>query len=166
MFGAAASVAFIQAVVFGASTCIILGPQSIFVVRQGLLGNSETIIATVCTLCDFKLIILGAVSFGIIVASLPAVIGVAAWSGALFAIGYGWHSFKSVKEKSETISAAAHAGSSLALAHALSGALALSLLNGIAANVLRLAIRSLARFHGPSGPPATAGGSGKRELGR
>jgi L-lysine exporter family protein LysE/ArgO len=111
------------------SVCVTLGPQSVFVLRQGLRRASATIVATVCTLCDFMLIMMGAAGFGIIVIAFPAVAGVAAWGGAAFALAYGWHAFRSMKAKSGAGRVADHARSSLRPTRVFVGALALSLLN-------------------------------------
>ena len=129
MVGTVGAAAFMQGLVLGAGICVTLGPQSVFVLRQGLRGNSAMIVATVCTLCDFMLIMMGAAGFGIIVIALPALVGVAAWGGALFALVYGWYSFRSMKAKRGAEREGEPAKPSLRPTRVLIGALALSLLN-------------------------------------
>ena len=129
MVGTAGITAFIQGVMLGASICVTLGPQSVFVLRQGLRRASATIVATVCTLCDFMLIMLGAAGFGIIVLAFPVLTGVAAWGGALFALAYGWYAFRSMKAKRGVGRAPEQAKPSLRRTRVFVGALALSLLN-------------------------------------
>lgn len=129
MVGTGGVAAFIQGLVIGASICITLGPQSVFVLRQGLCRNSATMVATVCTLCDFMLIVMGAAGFGIIVIAFPAIARVAAWGGALFALAYGWHAFRSMKVTSGSRRGDGQPNPSLRPTRVLVGALALSLLN-------------------------------------
>ena len=129
MVGTVGAAAFMQGLVLGAGICVTLGPQSVFVLRQGLRGNSAMIVATVCTLCDFMLIMMGAAGFGIIVIAVPALVGVAAWGGALFALVYGWYSFRSMKAKRGAAREGGLAKPSMRPTRVLIGALALSLLN-------------------------------------
>jgi len=128
MVGTAGVAAFIQGLLLGASICLTLGPQSVFVLRQGLRRRSATIVAAVCTLCDFMLIMLGAAGFGSIVIAFPALAGVAAWGGALFAIAYGWHAFRAMK-RTNAAGPAELARSLRRPSRVFVGALALSLLN-------------------------------------
>ena len=44
----------------GASICMTLGPQSAFVLRQGVLRQRAFCVAMICTLADFMLIALAA----------------------------------------------------------------------------------------------------------
>jgi len=128
MVGTAGVAAFLQGLVLGASICLTLGPQSIFVLRQGLRRRSAAIVAAVCTLCDILLIMLGAAGFGGILMAFPAMAGVAAWGGALFAIAYGWLAFRAM-QRTNAAGPAESARSSRRPGRALVGALALSLLN-------------------------------------
>ena len=75
------------------------------------------------------LIMMGATGFGIVVIALPALAGVAAWGGALFALVYGWYSFRSMKAKRGTEREGGLAKPSLRPIRVLIGALALSVFN-------------------------------------
>jgi L-lysine exporter family protein LysE/ArgO len=78
-----------QGVALGVSLCCTLGPQSVFVLRQGLHGKAALEVATICSLADLALIVAGAVGFGALLSAFPSVAKSAGWGSALFIFGYG-----------------------------------------------------------------------------
>lgn len=73
----------------GVSLCCTLGPQSVFVLRQGLRGKAAIEVATICSLADLALIVAGAVGFGALLSAFPSLAASAAWGSAAFIFGYG-----------------------------------------------------------------------------
>jgi L-lysine exporter family protein LysE/ArgO len=78
-----------QGMALGVTLCCTLGPQSVFVLRQGLRGRAALEVATICSLTDLALIVAGAVGFGAILTAAPALAKSAGWGSALFILGYG-----------------------------------------------------------------------------
>ena len=126
---AAGIAAFIQGLVLGASICLTLGPQSAFVLQQGLHRQSATTVAMVCTLCDLTLIIAGAAGFGLLVNAVPNLTEMAAWGSALFALAYGWQVLRSMRRQRRLEHAGHPSTNCLLPMRAVAGALTLSLLN-------------------------------------
>ena len=54
----------LQGMALGVSLCFTLGPQSLFVLRQGMRGERALQVATICSLSDVAMIIAGAAGFG------------------------------------------------------------------------------------------------------
>jgi L-lysine exporter family protein LysE/ArgO len=80
---------FGQGFMLGVGLCGSLGPQSIFVLRQGIRGEAAFGIATVCTLADFLLIAAAIAGADAIILGVPEVTSVGAWGGAAVALAFG-----------------------------------------------------------------------------
>jgi len=78
-----------EGIAVGVGLCCTLGPQSVFVLRQGLHGESALRVAAICSLGDLLMVAAGAAGFGIVLASFPAVAGAADWVSAVFVLLYG-----------------------------------------------------------------------------
>ena len=89
MTAAAEPVALIQGMMLGASICFTLGPQSLFVLRQGIHGEQAFRIAAICTAADLLLIAAAAAGANAIVMSFPEAIRFGAWGGAIFTLAFG-----------------------------------------------------------------------------
>jgi L-lysine exporter family protein LysE/ArgO len=73
----------------GASLIIAIGAQNAFVLRQGLRRRHVLVAVSICVLVDAALISLGVAGFGSLVGLFPAILDVAALSGAAFLVVYG-----------------------------------------------------------------------------
>jgi L-lysine exporter family protein LysE/ArgO len=81
---------FLEGLLFGAGICGTVGPQSLFVLRQGIRGDGVLAVALICTLADVLLIaaaVLGADAFA---AVSPSATSLATWAAAMFALAYGY----------------------------------------------------------------------------
>jgi L-lysine exporter family protein LysE/ArgO len=78
-----------QGVALGVSLCCTLGPQSVFVLRQGLRGRGAIEVATICSAADLALIAAGAVGLGALLETFPSFARSAGWVSAAFVFGYG-----------------------------------------------------------------------------
>ena len=78
-----------------ASLIIAIGPQNLFVLRQGLSGQHLFATALICTLADLILISIGVGGLGTLIAGSDTLITVATLGGAAFLAGYGLCSFRS-----------------------------------------------------------------------
>ena len=79
----------VQGIALGVGLCCTVGPQSIFVLRQGMRGEAPLRAATICSLGDLAMILAGAAGFGLVLASFPALARAANSAGAVFVILYG-----------------------------------------------------------------------------
>lgn len=79
----------LQGIALGVSLCVTLGPQSLFVLRQGMCGERALQVATVCCLSDVAMILAGATGFGALLAAFPDLESLAGWGGAGFVVLYG-----------------------------------------------------------------------------
>ena len=89
MTAPAEPMALIQGIMLGASICFTLGPQSVFVLRQGIHGDHAFRIAAICTAADLILIAAAAAGANAIVMSFPAAVRFGAWGGAIFTLAFG-----------------------------------------------------------------------------
>ena len=79
----------VQGIALGVGLCCTVGPQSIFVLRQGMHGEAALRTATICSLGDLGMILAGAAGFGLVLTSLPALASAANGAGAIFVMLYG-----------------------------------------------------------------------------
>lgn len=89
MTGGPDLVPLLQGIVLGAGICGSLGPQSAFVLRQGIRGDAAFGVAMVCTFTDFLLIAAAAAGADAIGRSLPHAASIGAWGGATIAAAFG-----------------------------------------------------------------------------
>ena len=82
---------FLEGLLFGAGICGTVGPQSLFVLRQGIAAETACLPSrSLCTLADVLLIaaaVLGADAFA---AVSPSATSLATWAAAMFALAYGY----------------------------------------------------------------------------
>ena len=86
---------YLRGLGLGASLIVAIGAQNAFVLRQGLRRQFVFITAVICILCDAVMFSVGALGFGSLVASFPALKTITAWGGALFLLAYGAMSLRS-----------------------------------------------------------------------
>jgi len=89
MVGDVALVPLLQGIVLGAGICCTLGPQSAFVLRQGMYGKSALGVAAICTLADCLLIAAAAGGAGAIILLLPQAARIAFWGSVVFIAVFG-----------------------------------------------------------------------------
>ena len=80
---------FVQGLILGATLCCTVGPQSLFVLRQGIRGQAAGLVALLCTLSDFSLIAVGILGADAVAGLAPDVEGIASWAAAGFMFAYG-----------------------------------------------------------------------------
>ncbi len=93
-------ISLLQGFGLGAGLIIAIGAQNAFVLRQGLKRQHLFVTASISTLCDAILILLGVGGLGAVIASVPALTIIATWGGALFLLFFGLRSFRSAMVKS------------------------------------------------------------------
>jgi L-lysine exporter family protein LysE/ArgO len=84
-----------QGFILGAGLCCTLGPQSIFVLRQGMRRQGAVAVATVCAFTDIAMVGLGVVGFGAILITMPHLELFAAWGAAGLALAFGTRALQS-----------------------------------------------------------------------
>lgn len=93
-------ISLLQGFGLGAGLIIAIGAQNAFILRQGLKRQHLFLTASVSTLCDAILILLGVGGLGTVIASIPMLTIIATWGGALFLLYFGLRSFRSAMVKS------------------------------------------------------------------
>lgn len=121
--------AFIAGLGLGASLIIAIGAQNAFVLRRSLRREHAVLVALVCTLCDWGLIVLGALGFGALVGRVPSLMAWAAWGGAAFLFVHGALAFRSALHPGSLTAEDPEGRAPLGLAGAIVATLAVSLLN-------------------------------------
>ena len=127
MTGGPDLVPLLQGIVLGAGICCSLGPQSAFVLRQGIHGDAAFGVAMICTFADFLLIAAAAAGADLIGRSLPHAASIGAWGGATVAAAFGCYALAGALRRRPAIVQASAVGALHVQAIFL--ALALSLLN-------------------------------------
>ena len=89
MIGSGWLFALLQGILVGAGICFTLGPQSVFVLRQGIRGESAFRIAAICTASDLLLIAAAAAGANAIVMTFPDAARYGIWGGAVFTLAFG-----------------------------------------------------------------------------
>ena len=84
-----------QGFVLGAGLCCTLGPQSVYVLRQGMRRQDAVAVATVCAFTDMAIIALGVLGFGAILITMPHLELFAAWGAAGLALAFGTRALQS-----------------------------------------------------------------------
>ena len=79
----------LQGIALGVSLCFTLGPQSLFVLRQGMRGAQALQVATICSLSDAVMVLAGATGFGALLAAFPSFTTLAGWGSAALVVVYG-----------------------------------------------------------------------------
>ncbi len=77
-----------QGFILGVSICGSIGPQSLFVLRQGIRGEAAFLVALICILVDFAMIAIAIAGAERIVARFPQAETIASWGAALFIFAY------------------------------------------------------------------------------
>ncbi|MFC8043587.1 LysE family transporter [Nocardia sp. NPDC057353] len=73
---------------FGLTLIVAIGAQNAHVLRLGIARTHVGAVVAVCAVSDVLLIAAGIAGFGAVVRSVPEVLVVARWAGALFLFGY------------------------------------------------------------------------------
>jgi L-lysine exporter family protein LysE/ArgO len=73
----------------GLSLIVAIGAQNAFVLRQGLRRDHVLMIVAICAFSDLTLIALGVGGAGLLFTTVPALVEVARWVGAVFLMFYG-----------------------------------------------------------------------------
>ena len=95
MLGEGISAVAAQGFILGAGLCCTLGPQSIFVLRQGMRRQGAVAVATVCAFTDIAMVGLRVVGFGAILITMPHLELFAAWGAAGLALAFGTRALQS-----------------------------------------------------------------------
>jgi len=79
----------LQGIALGVGLCFTLGPQSLFVLRQGMRRERALQVATICALADAAMILAGATGFGALLVAFPSFTRLAGWGSAALVVVYG-----------------------------------------------------------------------------
>ncbi|MCK8615987.1 LysE/ArgO family amino acid transporter [Gordonia sp. C13] len=113
----------------GAGLIVAIGPQNVFVLRQGVARRHTGAIVAVCAISDVVLIVAGVAGLGAIVAAHPQVVTVAKLVGGLYVLVLGLLAAKRCLRSNEAIAANAEEAESAGRWVAVGTALALTWLN-------------------------------------
>ena len=90
MNGGEQLIPLLQGMALGAGICLTLGPQSAFVLRQGIRGEAAFTVAAICTFADLLLIAAATIGVHAIIGQFPGMSSISAWGGAAFAAAFGF----------------------------------------------------------------------------
>lgn len=93
------SSAFVEGLLIGFSLIVAIGPQNIFVLKQGLKKEGQFITASISSIGDTFLILMGVGGLGSLLTSLESFHRLTLWGGALFLIYFGVKSILEAREK-------------------------------------------------------------------
>ncbi|KTD07810.1 LysE/ArgO family amino acid transporter [Legionella jamestowniensis] len=85
---------YFNGLMLGLSLITALGPQNVFLIRQGALRQHAVLSATVCFLCDIILVCASVVGLHHVLELHPALQGWITWFGVTFLLYYGTKSLK------------------------------------------------------------------------
>ncbi|MCD2147010.1 LysE/ArgO family amino acid transporter [Gordonia paraffinivorans] len=132
----------------GAGLIVAIGPQNVFVLRQGVARRHTGTIVAVCAISDIVLIIAGVAGLGAIVAALPQVITVVKIAGGLYVLVLGFLAARRCLRSDEAIAANADEATSVGRWVAVGTALALTWLNPHVYLDTVLTLGAIANGHG------------------
>lgn len=113
----------------GAALIIAIGPQNVFVIRQGITGRYVVPVIAVCAVSDVILISAGTAGLGAVVSAHPTTVTVARYLGGAYLIGLGALAAKRAWRPTTPAGQGAEPGRSIGVWTALGTALALTWLN-------------------------------------
>lgn len=114
----------------GFGLIISMGPQNIFLIRQGLKKEYAFLSALICSLCDMLLILLSTLSVSKLIITYPTAKMLMMGLGALFLVTYGAKSiYSGLKQYSNPSAIELTMPSSISLLKLLVTAISFSLLN-------------------------------------
>lgn len=79
------------------SMILALGAQNLFVLEKGLLKDRPILVATICSICDVSLILLGVLGAGSFFAQNPSLSTFLKIAGAAFLLKYAYGKFKEAR---------------------------------------------------------------------
>lgn len=86
---------FFEGFLLSASLIIAIGPQNLFVLKQGLKKQHLLLAAATCSISDSILIILGVYGVAKLITAFPIFLNIMLWGGVLFLFWYGIKCFRS-----------------------------------------------------------------------
>ncbi|WP_238420553.1 LysE/ArgO family amino acid transporter [Gordonia sp. 'Campus'] len=113
----------------GAGLIIAIGPQNVFVLRQGVARQHTGVVVAVCAVSDVVLIVAGVAGLGALVAAHPQVVTFAKLAGGLYVGALGVLAARRCLRTDEAIAANAEEAESAGRWVAVGTALALTWLN-------------------------------------
>lgn len=86
---------FVKGCGTGAGLIIAIGAQNAFVLKQGIMKSHVFIVALLCAIIDAVLIALGVGGLGKLITSVPYLLDITKYGGAVFLFYYGFRAFRS-----------------------------------------------------------------------
>lgn len=138
-----------------AGLIVAIGAQNALVLRQGLLRQHVGPVVVLCTVSDWLLIALGVFGLGSLVQSMPSLLEVFRWGGALFLLVYGALAARRAWLGPDQALQANHTGATLSAT--LSATLAMTYLNPHVYLDTVVLLGSVGAQHGAMRPAFTLG---------
>lgn len=91
---------FIFGLILQCSMIMALGAQNLFVLEKGLLRDRPLLVATVCSICDVVLILLGVLGAGTFFAQNEVLTLMLKIAGSSFLFKYAWDKFRESRSSS------------------------------------------------------------------
>lgn len=81
---------YLNGLMLGLSLITALGPQNIFLIRQGTMRNHALLSTVICFVCDLILVVISVTSLHNLLKLHPQIQDIMAWAGAAFLFYYGF----------------------------------------------------------------------------
>lgn len=81
-------------IVLGFSLIVAVGPQNVYIIKQGIRREGITAVILACTISDIFLITAGTAGVGVLVEQAPIVLEIMRWGGAAYLLWFAFRSFK------------------------------------------------------------------------
>ncbi|MDY6807933.1 MAG: LysE family transporter [Actinomycetota bacterium] len=140
--------AAVAGLITGAGLIIAIGPQNVFVLRQGVARAHVVPVVVVCAISDVVLIVAGVAGLGALVAAHPSVVTIAKLLGGGYVIVLGVLAARRCLRRSEAIVANAGEAATLSRWAAIGMTLALTWLNPHVYLDTVLTMGAIANSHG------------------
>lgn len=95
---------YFNGLLLGLSLITALGPQNVFLIRQGALGRHAALSAFICFCCDIILITASITGLNELMTRHPSLLGAVTGFGVLFLLYYGIIALKNGLQRSNTLS--------------------------------------------------------------
>lgn len=101
---------YVQGIMLGLALIVPLGPQNVFILNQGIKRNSHLISASICTLSDILLIMLGVFGGSALLSRSPFLLALVSWGGVVFLMWFGWGALRRALHAGQADNQVTHTG--------------------------------------------------------
>ncbi len=87
---------YLKGLLISGGLILAIGSQNAFLLGQGLKREHHILVATICAVSDFLLILAGVMGLGALIQGEPLLLSIARWGGAAYLLVFGFMSLRKV----------------------------------------------------------------------